>query len=260
MNESPVRPADYISANNVEMTQYDQSDHIFPLRFDGHRWLENSGVFSRIIAILPNLKAFIEKAATSLESFHIIKKALAAGDTLIARLELCRSVSSEMEPFLCFFQADKPLAMLLYEDLCQLMRTVLTRLAKAIEIDQLTTGSKLFSHDVPNGLLPARKIDIGFGASAAKKTNQNAARTGQVGLLKNCQIMLIALFKNMRSREDPKSRESPLKYPLTRAVPALSPELIKSNPTRATDRFKLLCKKLLESKHINSIQADSALK
>ena len=62
---------------DVEMTQYDLSDHMFPLRFCGHCWLENSDIISRIIAIFPNLEDFIEKApksATSLESFKIIKK------------------------------------------------------------------------------------------------------------------------------------------------------------------------------------------
>ena len=59
-------------------------------------------------------------------SFQTIKKTLANGDFLIARLEFSRTVSCELEPFLRFFQADKPLAVFLHEDLVQMMRAILS--------------------------------------------------------------------------------------------------------------------------------------
>ena len=172
---------------------------------------------------------------------------------LIARLEFSRTVSCELEPFLRFFQADKPLAVFLHEDLVQMMGAILSRFVKTTEVNNLTTGSKLISYDVSNGLLPMRSIDIGFGASAAIKRIKTLQEQDKLDFYKNCQSLLIALFKNIAER-------SPLKYSLTRAISALSPELMKSNPNRSTDRFKLLCEKLLELKHITSIQADAALK
>ena len=128
-----------------------------------------------------------------------------------------------------------------------------TNTIETTEVNNLTTGSKLISYDVSNGLLPMRSIDIGFGASAAIKRIKTLQEQDKLGFYKNCQSLLIALFKKIAER-------SPLKYSLTRAISALSPELMKSNPNRSTDRFKLLCEKLLELKHITSIQADAALK
>ena len=98
-----------------------------------------------------------------------------------------------------FFQADKPLAVFLHEDLVQMMRAILSRFVKTTEVNNLTTGSKLISYDVSNGLLPMRSIDIGFGASAAIKRIKTLQEQDKLDFYKNCQSLLIALF-NLQQR------------------------------------------------------------
>lgn len=58
--DSPARRSDYLKSNNLEDEHNEKSAaYLFPLKFCGHRWLENSAVIARILNIMDKLVTYI---------------------------------------------------------------------------------------------------------------------------------------------------------------------------------------------------------
>ena len=60
--KSPARKSDYLAANDIEMTNDDSSvsEH-FPLKFCGHRWLENGKVLTGFLKIIEMMVKFLRE-------------------------------------------------------------------------------------------------------------------------------------------------------------------------------------------------------
>ena len=60
--DSPACRADYLELNGLnEMHDQMCSSHLFPMKYCGHRWLENILVLNGIIKILPKIKSLFKR-------------------------------------------------------------------------------------------------------------------------------------------------------------------------------------------------------
>ena len=56
---SPARRSDYLQANDIHVSHEGRDkSYLFPLKFCGHRWLENSKSLNRILEIFDKLKNY----------------------------------------------------------------------------------------------------------------------------------------------------------------------------------------------------------
>ena len=187
-NKSPARRADFLHVNDIAESEYDHSNHFFPLKFCGHRWLENGVVLSRAISLLPMLLKFENDppiSAMKKASFTMVKQNL-QDNLLIAKLEFSKTIANEMEPFLKFYQGDRPLTVFLWDELMDLYKNILARYVKANVLANLNTGSKLVTFNIETDLLPCRNIDVGFGASAALKKLRTQDELKKLEFYKDC--------------------------------------------------------------------------
>lgn len=60
--KSPARKSDYLAANDIEMTNDDSSvSENFPVKFCGHRWLENGKVLTRFVKLIEMTVKFLKE-------------------------------------------------------------------------------------------------------------------------------------------------------------------------------------------------------
>ena len=102
------------------------------MKYCGHRWLENSRVISRVIEILPYLKTYIKhlnqtKKFTAKDDRFVTLKSVLFSQTLLPSLEFTRCIINDIEPFLTIFQTERPLAVLVYEKMKELVVALMTR-------------------------------------------------------------------------------------------------------------------------------------
>ena len=119
-HETPARREDFTAIT---------SSVIFPLKLCLHRWVANSSVAARALAMLPHLKKYVSVidknpkpyAVPNSKSFATVK--LACSDALMpARLMFFESVACQFELFLVRYQSDNPLVPFLDGDLSLLLR------------------------------------------------------------------------------------------------------------------------------------------
>ena len=104
----------------LNMIKEDQSDrnpqapkdtsYLFPLKFCGHRWLENSKAISRILDIFPYLQKYFgwlsdEKKMPKKDERFSRSQSYLSDPISTAILQFCLRVMQELEPFLVLFQA-----------------------------------------------------------------------------------------------------------------------------------------------------------
>lgn len=96
------------------------------------RWVENADVIDRALSSIPNLKLYIagvEKAPPQSNNYTVVSDFLKDG-FLAAKLSFMLTVSTELEPFLRFFQSNKPLLPFLYKKLLAMLTNILKRFIK----------------------------------------------------------------------------------------------------------------------------------
>ena len=105
---------------------------LFPLKFCGHRWLENGKTISRFMEIKEKVTKYLtlskerKNRPVKDERFPLLLKNTKS-KFFPANCEFSQSVCRDIEPFLKLFQAEKPLAVFLYSQLRELIRSLLER-------------------------------------------------------------------------------------------------------------------------------------
>lgn len=161
--DSPARRAKYIEHTGKAC---------FPEKFCRTRWLENVGPATKLVENYESLKSFVENVKDprrkSLKSWLRLEAAFKK-PYLKAQLYFFISIAKLVEPFLRRFQSDKPLSILLYEELHDVMRSVMKRIVKPDVLKAAKTGRQLMLIDLlekkTKTLLDPEEIDLGYGAS-----------------------------------------------------------------------------------------------
>lgn len=266
---SPARRSDYLDDNNIENNQNDQSlKSNFPLKFCGHRWLENGKCLTRLIEIMDQLSLFLKKSkeeerknfGAKDERFPLLLKNTSSV-IFPAYCEFSNAICRDLEPFLKLFQAERPLGVFLFRKLKDMIAMLLERIVRKEVLDENRTSSKLLNLVKKLGegkssemFLPLESIEVGFATKTVLRRLKTTQKSLEKGFRENIQKFLIRMLQKIVER-------SPLKYRLTRSMASLSPiEISLMTDETLMGWFESLVTELHDSNWITSLEAEKAMK
>ena len=256
--KSPARRSDYLQINELhESHEGKDTNYMFPLKYCGHRWLENGKVVSRLMEKLQLVHKYIDsfkKLPKNDERFTVVKEAC-HNPVFKAILQFSLCIANDLEPFLKLFQSERPLAFFLYEKVKQMMIALMNRFFKRDVLASANSAYKILKLDLKNesNLLSTSSVKIGFGASTELKKLKTVHHTNIRDFQSNARKLLINVIDKMRE-------QSPLAFKLTLYPSALSPtQIVSMSNIKLEKHFASLMGLLIESKWINSVTADKAL-
>jgi hypothetical protein len=151
IQEVSCKNTDYLLDNGMENNQNDQTlKSNFPLKFCGHRWLENGKCLSRFMDLIDKLSVFLKKSKdegrknfdAKDECFLLLLKNTSSV-IFPAYCEFSNSVCRDRGPFLTLFQAERPFFVFLFRKLKDLVILLLGRIIRKEIMDDNKTCSKL---------------------------------------------------------------------------------------------------------------------
>ena len=124
---APARCEDYLVGNDLNESHKSKNvSYLFVQKICGHRCLENGAALKRAIEINQNLKVYFKHIPTNDDRFTTAIDKLGSPMHLAAlHSSLC--ISNEIESYLVLFQVQRPLAVLLFEKLKELLVSVMER-------------------------------------------------------------------------------------------------------------------------------------
>ncbi|XP_060799406.1 uncharacterized protein LOC132901006 [Neoarius graeffei] len=142
--DAPARREDYMTVNGLTTG----ADSNFPLKFCGHRWLENEPVLTRALEVWDRVIKYVEAVVAKKvshpnnTSFDVLLNA--RKDKLIkAKFQFFLAVSMAVTPFLTKYQSDQPLLPFLVIDLKKLLKGLLRRFIKKEQLAIHDSAEKL---------------------------------------------------------------------------------------------------------------------
>ena len=129
------------------------TNHLFPLKFVVHRWVENVCVLERFLEVLPDLRKYtlfvMEKKLSDphTKSFDPVKSG--CQDLLAeAKLNFALTLAKQVQPFLTNYQSDSPLLPFLVSDLLEMLKSIISKFLTAEFAAQLKTCTQLSKVDL----------------------------------------------------------------------------------------------------------------
>ena len=157
--DSPARREDFSSIS---------TNHLFPLKFVVHRWVENVRVLERFLEVLPDLRKYtlfvMEKKLSDphTKSFDTVKSG--CQDLLAeAKLNFALTLAKQVQPFLTKYQSDSPLLPFLVSDLLEMLKSIISKFLTAEFAAQLKTCPQLSKVDLRDRS-HHKQVDLGFSA------------------------------------------------------------------------------------------------
>lgn len=177
---------------------------------------------------------------------------MCADKLAVAKISFFASVGAMCEPFLKRFQTPAPMAPFLYDDIAQLLRSVMTRFVKKSLMQAADTVAKLVKIDVSakDNRCNYKEVDIGVAATKAL-LQKGISDSDRMAFRMQCLEFLAGTTAKIIER-------SPLRYSIVRAVSCFVPRTIVTNPTLAESRLKDLVQILFDKKHISAVTADKS--
>ena len=200
-NDSPARRADYLELNGLnEMHDQKCSSYLFPMKYCGHRWLENIPVIDRIIKILPKLKVYSDEIKKDPDNKTCKTFKAAVNVMLPVILEFYRAVSTTMEPFLRCFQSEKSIAVFLYEKVGEIMLTLMERFVRSEVLLANSSPIKLLRINLDDDevLLPASSINVGLGVKDLIKKISTVNQIKVRNFYYNVKLFLKTIVEKLR--------------------------------------------------------------
>lgn len=221
---------------------------LFPLKFCPVRWLQNGNVAQRAIEMLPHLERFVKDVSDNdrptCASFVEVKSKL-KDPLLSSKLAFFNTIASDIEPFLTFFQSDKPLAPFLYTKLQQTLCSIQERFVNPEHIGKLKTDL-----DKLENLLPISNVKVGFATKKEiKKCRSKLSDLDLKLFYKDCRNGLKKMVVKLVER-------SPLKFKLTKALTCWDPQI--AGKEAGNQLLNDLLSILVESNWIDGHTADTA--
>ena len=115
----------------------------FPLKYCGHRWVENQSVMIRLKECLPQLRYYVQAIKTKKIKDPASKpyrdvKSFIEDPLAEMKLSFAINICKPIEKFLTLYQTDRPMIPFLYNDLNDLVLNMLKRVAKIENIKHAT--------------------------------------------------------------------------------------------------------------------------
>ena len=158
--------------------------YMFAQKFCRQRWLENGAAPKRAIEINQNLKVYFKdlkekkKIPTNDDRFTTAINKLGSPRHLAA-LHFLLFISNEIEPYLVLFQAERPLAVFLFEKLKELLVSLMERFVNPEVLAKKDSVGKMLLLDLTdvNNLRAVENAKVGSAATLvckkAKTTRAN---------------------------------------------------------------------------------------
>ena len=133
-HDSPARRDDFLSCTNSKL---------LPLKFCGHRWLENIPAAQRAITVWPAVVSYVDKAKKGEVSEPVCKSFKILMDyqsdkLIIAKIQSFIHICNILIPFLLRFQKDEPLVPFLTKEISAVIRNLYTLILKQSHLDEMT--------------------------------------------------------------------------------------------------------------------------
>ena len=254
LHDSPARRDDYTA-------QTGSTD--FPLPPCWTRWTEDVPVCTRLISIWPFIKkliryyeGFAPSKRPKCKSYEVLVQAVK--DKLkVCQLYFYSFVAQKLEPFLTFYQSDKPLAPFMYGDLLKVIHDLMSLVFKDTSINEIKQLSDFRSMNLDDDkhILKRDQFTLGTGTSNNLKTllSQDKITAMQAkAFKKNCKKFIIEVLKKLQER-------IPLSSMQLKCISFADTSLICSSPSVAKQRLKLLAEFLCSTDVISPHQADSVI-
>ena len=126
------------------------------------RWVENVKPAQRALNIYENIQKYV-KNSKLLNDFTVIGVKDAADDAILmlVRISFFQYVASIIEPFLKFFQFDKPLSSFLCQELGKIIYSLLEKLIKPELLAVNKSVFKMMKLDLNANRLHCKNVKIG---------------------------------------------------------------------------------------------------
>lgn len=237
--DSPARREDFVKVTGSSK---------MPLKFVNHRWLENVPVCERSLMILDDIKkyvkAVVEKKISTpgCKSYTVVSDVCANNKLIIPKLQFFKSIAMILQPFLAKYQTSKPMVSFLYDDLLDIIKTLLRRICKP-EVLQEKNADELVRLDVEDKKLHVgiKKVEIGFSCENALKQCKNVSEREVLDFRNECKLFIVAVIKKILLK-------SPTQYPVVSYLACLNPKQMFSNADKCVAKLKKLLRFLLNLK------------
>ena len=174
-NKSPARRSDYLLENGFHETHAGKNTgYLFPLKFCGFRWLENSACITTLLEIIPYIKIYFtwlednKKMPKDDNRFLNIKQKINLCTTEpMLKFSLC--IMNELDPVLSIFQGEKPLSVFLYETFKAVFLSVLERIVRSEMLKYKLNQLFKIDYTLEKNVLPASSVNVGFAATNSLK-------------------------------------------------------------------------------------------
>nr|XP_042897038.1 uncharacterized protein LOC122269187 [Parasteatoda tepidariorum] len=201
--DAPARKEDFLEASQSKL---------MPLKFCGHRWLENGPAAQRALDILDDLKlciSSVEKGKFNKPSSKSYLLVIASCKDILlpVKLHFFLSVIRILQPFLTLYQKDWPMLLDTFKVL------------KNESVSEMKEYCDFANFDFNNHKGSISKVSIGFVAgNILKKLLAQKQITDKAGLdlQHDCQKCIIAIVKKI-------AEKSPLSNQLVRCLASLDP-------------------------------------
>ena len=275
--KSPARRSDYLSDNDLSGSNDQAGKAYFPLKWCGHRWLENGKSIDRFLDVMSKLSVFLEKSKDRKnfdkkdERFPLLLKNTSS-KLFPIYLEFSNCICRDIEPFLTLFQAERPLAVFLYAKLTEILTSFLERIVKPQVLEKNKSAFKLLklvkeglrvtqnkkdpskNTYKEDNLLPLESVDVGFAAKSKLKKLGSLEKPQERKFRSDVREFVIRFVEKVVER-------SPLQYNFVRSASSLSPiDIGVVDSDILIGRFEKLALELHDDKWISVAQAERALK
>ena len=198
---------------------------------------------TRFLSFLPNFRLYVESIEKKkvkdpkTKSFKTLKAACADA-SIEVKLNFLISVAQELEPFLEFYQSDKPLMPFINSDLFNTVRNLLRRFMKEEVVCAIEKASHLKTLKLDDDNL-YKKTDLGF---KAENILSSTLLTRESSLRSKARKLLIEVCERL-------IKKTPLAFPVANYVSCLNPMFMHSQPQESRNLMEKLLRVLTDGHH-----------
>ena len=132
------------------------------MNFCTTRWVENVKRAQRALDVYENIQKYVKNS--KLPNNFTVNSVKDAGDDILmpVRISFFQYVASIIEPFLKFFQSDKPLSSFLYQELEKIIYSLLEKLIKWEVLAVNKSVFKMMKLDLNTNRVQYKNVKIGI--------------------------------------------------------------------------------------------------
>ena len=232
----------------------------FPLKFFSVRWVESIPVAKRLIHLWPHLVLYIEEVKKRTESkqptcasFKVLCEAVNDPLTL-EKLHTFVAIANEFNGYLVNFQANKPMAPLMYEGIKKIIHSLMSRFVsqKVLEDKLSLQCVQKLDFDDSKNTKPPQKISLYFEISEALKQSK-CSESQVIDFKRDFKNILMQTTKHTINK-------SSIKYDTIFQLDCFNPKsIVGKTPYQLRKKLNSLLSSFVTNKYIESSECDAII-